>query len=543
MKTLKTVISIIAFAIVAVSCQREDISVTTPADDAATIIATISNEATRATFSDNAGVGVSLTWEVNDKIMLYDADGNYAATFETSTGGGATAIFILSDGAPADGNYTAVYPAYEIAPGVPAPTLAHRAQVVNGLTQGGNNSTAHLDTQSYMSGTLAYSSGSFTSNAVTFDMDFALLTVEIDTPTGYVAATHGAPTSLTLYNGGKTTTLFLENITATDIRNGLTLYMVIEPYKNPIATPNEERTLYFELITENATFMKEKANVSKEYEAGKRYTAILTGADILGLTAGIYTLATLPNPPSGAPTTWVVTDAITDATNLSALKTAITNSGKKIRLILPAATSIGARAFERCTTLTSVSLPEATDIGNYAFYQCAHLFSVSLPKATSIGVGAFAYCASLTSVSLPVATSIEHSAFFECAAVTSTSLPVATSIGTQAFGYCALLTSVSLPAATSIGDFAFSHCALLTSISLPVATSIGDSAFFNCTVLSLLDIGGATAMTSVGISLFNGTTVVGNIHLTVGAGDVGNVNNAYTQWRGYGPFASITIKP
>jgi hypothetical protein len=563
MKTTKTFISLIAFAIVAVSCQHEDISVVAPADNAATIIATISKDATRATFTDNAGVGVALTWEANDEILLYDVDGNYAATFSTSAGGGATATFSLIDGSPADGNYTAVYPAYYTAPGVPAPTLAHRAEVVNGLTQNGNNSTTHLDAQSYMSGALVYSSSGFTSNAVLFDMDFALLTVEIATPTGYVAATHSAPTSLTFHNGGKTTALFLTNISTTDITNGLTLYMVIEPYKNPIAAPDEERTLYFELITENATFVKEKANVSKEYEAGKRYTAALTGADLLEMATGRYSLSTLPSDPSSAPTTWVITDVITDATDLSALNTAITNSGKSIRLILPNATSIGENAFNACSALTSISLPNATSIGENAFNACSALTSISLPAATSIGEQAFSSCSALTSISLPAATSIGKNAFYQCYALTSISLPAATSIGYAAFSYCDALTSISLPAATSIGNFAFYACRALTSISLPAATSIGDYAFYacdaltsislpaatsigeqafgNCPLLVDIEIGGTTAMTTVGTNLFDGSTNVTNIRLTVGAGEASNVTDGNTKWRGYGPFSSITI--
>ena len=530
MKTLKTVITLIALSIVAISCQREDISVAAPADNAATIIATISNDATRATFTDNAG-SVALIWEANDEIMLYDADGNYAATFATSTGGGATATFTLSGGSVADGTYTAVYPVYYIE-GVPAPTLAHRTQVVNGLTQDGNNNTAHLDAQSYMSGTLAYSTTGFTTNEVSFDMEFALLTVEVGTPTGYDYTTHGVPTSLTLYNGGKTTALFLENITTTDMTNGLTLYMVVDPYKNPTATPGEARALHFELITGNGTFVKEKANVSKEHEAGKRYTAALIGIDALELTTGVYTLATLPGDPSSAPTTWVVTDAITDITNLSALRTKIIERGKNIRLILPNATSIrdlefiectalssislpkatniGASAFSRCTALSSISLPKATNIGNYAFRGCNRITSISLPKATSIGNYAFIECTALSSISLPAIASIGNSVFNGCTALSSISLPKATSIGNYAFIDCTALNSISLPMATSIGNLAFSNCTGLTSVSLPAAATIEDNAFYGCTTLSSISLPMAT---SIGGNAFAACTTLSSVSL------------------------------
>ena len=490
MKTFETTIIFIAFAIAVASCQRSE-EPTFTTDNSASIIATISNDATRATFTDNPGVSVALTWEVNDEIMLYDASGNYAATFVTSSGGGATATFTLSVGSAVDGTYTAVYPAYYTSPGVPAPTLAHRSQIVNGLTQDGNNSIAHLDLQCYMRGKLVYSSGGFTSNAVTFDVEFALLTVEIDTPTAY-AATDGAPTSLTLHNGSQATALFLRNFTTTDMMSGLTLYMVVDPYKNPTATPGEERTLHFELITENAVFLKERANVSKEYEAGKRYTAALTGADIMASAIGIYTLEALFADPSRVHhTTWVVIDAITSSTSSTSLITlnlAITSSGKSIRLILPNATSIGNEAFGGCANLTSISLPAATSIGNEAFFSCTALTSISLPAATSIGDYAFYGCANLSSISLPAATSIGNSVFSSCAALTSISLPSATSIGDDALGDCANLTSISLPAATSIGEHAFYLCSNLTSISLPAATSIGDDAFRGCVALTSISL-------------------------------------------------------
>ena len=564
MKTFRTVMPLIAFAVAAVSCQREDFSVVAPTSNPAAIIATISDDATRAIFTDNAGAGVALTWEAGDEIMIYSADGNYAATFTTSAGGGATATFTLTDGSAADGNYTAVYPAYYTSPGVPAPTLAHRAEVVNGLTQDGDSSTAHLDPQSYMSGTLAYSSGDVTSNAVALGMEFALLTVEMAIPTGYVAATHGAPTSLTFYNGGKTTALFLENISTTDMESGLTLYMMMDPYNSTTA-----RSLYFELLTKgNGVFVMEKANVSKGYEAGKRYTATLSGADALELTTGIYTLETAPSSPTDLPTTCVLTDVITNlysASMLSNLNLGIRNSGKDIRVILPNATSIANDVFKDCKPgLVSVSMPEVITFGNSAFNSCTALTSVSLPKATTFGNDAFRSCAALVSASLPAVTTLGNYPFYECDNLTSVSLPAATIIGSNAFQRCyeltsldlpnllavemyliagsTKLTSLILPKAEAIKNYALYNGTTLTSISLPAATSIGNQAFTNCAALKFLEIGGAAGLTSVGTSIFNGC-VVGNIHLTVGSGETSYVTDGNTKWRGYGPFADITIKP
>jgi hypothetical protein len=63
-------------------------------------------------------------------------------------------------------------------------------------------------------------------------------------------------------------------------------------------------------------------------------------------------------------------------------------------------TSIGAEAFEYCTSLTSVTIPNSvTSIGAEAFYECFDLTSVTIPNSvTSIGQDAFNLCNSLTSV-------------------------------------------------------------------------------------------------------------------------------------------------
>ena len=82
-------------------------------------------------------------------------------------------------------------------------------------------------------------------------------------------------------------------------------------------------------------------------------------------------------------------------------------------------TTIGANAFARCTSLTSVSFPEVTDIGISAFYSCASLTSVSFPKVTHINPSAFYSCTSLTSVSFPKAKEIGLSAFRTCKLLTS----------------------------------------------------------------------------------------------------------------------------
>ena len=86
------------------------------------------------------------------------------------------------------------------------------------------------------------------------------------------------------------------------------------------------------------------------------------------------------------------------------------------------ATSIGERAFVRCSSLKRVTIPESvTSIGGSAFYGCTSLTSVTIPDSvTSIGERAFACCSSLTSVTIPDSvTSIGEEAFSSCCSLTS----------------------------------------------------------------------------------------------------------------------------
>ena len=211
-------------------------------------------------------------------------------------------------------------------------------------------------------------------------------------------------------------------------------------------------------------------------------------------------------------------------------------------------TSIGYRAFDGCSGLTSVTIPNSvTSIGSTAFSDCSGLTSVTISNSvTSIGSSAFSGCSGLTSVTIPNSvTSIGSFAFYGCSGLTSVTIPNSvTSISDGAFNRCSGLTSVTIPnSVTSIDGSAFYGCSGLTSVTIPNSvTTIGEDAFSRCGGLTSVVIG--SGVTSIGFYAFSNTNLKKTIWLTntppsgasKAAGDVNYVANDQFSFSGKNVF-------
>lgn len=131
-------------------------------------------------------------------------------------------------------------------------------------------------------------------------------------------------------------------------------------------------------------------------------------------------------------------------------------------------TAIGRAAFDQCTGLTSVDIPNNISfIDEYVFYGCSNLESIKIPNSvTSIGDFAFSGCSSLTEVTIPGnITSIGERAFYNCNELTSIEIPGG-DIGAYAFSYCNNLSHIRIMSYCDIKGGAFSYCKNLTCIEV-----------------------------------------------------------------------------
>ena len=256
--------------------------------------------------------------------------------------------------------------------------------------------------------------------------------------------------------------------------------------------------------------------------------------------------------------------------------------GKKV-------TSIGYKAFENRTSLTSVTIPDSlTDIGFQAFHNCTSLKSVTIPASvTTIDNYAFGYfydanketkidgfkinytkntaghlyaaqngftdeaclinelqddgtviitkyAGNDTVYEIPSeidgkkVTGIGNRAFQNSTSLTNVTIPDGvTHIDECAFQGCSSLTDIALPdSLTIIDSYAFNNCAMLTSITIPNGvTRIEWATFYGCS--SLTDLVLPDSVTYIGYKVFFDCPSLKTVTIPASVTDIGEYAFGY----------------
>lgn len=145
---------------------------------------------------------------------------------------------------------------------------------------------------------------------------------------------------------------------------------------------------------------------------------------------------------------------------------------------------IAANAFSD-SALTHIEVPAVTSIGYKAFARCTSLLTVSMKDGTEeIGEQAFCGCEALKEIVLPEGIAeIKKETFAKCAALEKIVLPSTVKrIGSRAFEGCVSLKEVVLPdGLEEIMFYAFSGCENLESINFPEGLKkVNNMAFYKC---------------------------------------------------------------
>ena len=182
-------------------------------------------------------------------------------------------------------------------------------------------------------------------------------------------------------------------------------------------------------------------------------------------------------------------------------------------VIITGESSIDAKVFHGCTTLTSITISSnITLIGDNAFRGCTKIKSITLPDGVeSIGENAFRECESLQNVIIPDSvTSIGLNAFYGCP-IKNVQIPscAISSINT-ASNY---LESVIITSGDSIGQYSFYNCPKLKTVTISSSVkNIGAYAFAYCKNLTSVVFENPNGWWySSNSSAANGTSIASNI--------------------------------
>ena len=183
-------------------------------------------------------------------------------------------------------------------------------------------------------------------------------------------------------------------------------------------------------------------------------------------------------------------------------------------------------AFSSIPTLISVITGDNVKIGDYAFANNQALVDVQINTDT-IGAYAFNNCTSLQSLDLSMVEVIKEGAFAGCKALNNLNLLNATIIEAYAFADNSNLSNVEFTSVETIGEYAFTNTTKdgsnkLVNLSLPnTLKTIGSYAFANSNLLKTVSIG--NGVETIGEYAFSGcllleTITVSNTLKTISKG-------------------------
>ena len=140
---------------------------------------------------------------------------------------------------------------------------------------------------------------------------------------------------------------------------------------------------------------------------------------------------------------------------------------------------IGEGAFWGCGALMEVAAPSSCMIGARAFEKCISLTKIHV-HAAGVGAAAFAFCRSLEEAELTGVKVLAHRLFEGCSRLERCICRQVEVIGSYCFSGCHKLNGVDLCRVGEIGSYAFQNCDALEKISLNENVVLMPHAFEDC---------------------------------------------------------------